>query len=158
MTCIATDGKTMAADGLECMGHVVSQTKTPKLFHAKDGSVVGCAGHSAAIALVKEWFKKGENLNKIPAMPEKNADETPFVALILRPSGQIQWMDWHFAPIDQEAPQAEGSGFDFALAALRLGKSPREAVEFAAENIISVGGEIMEMKPKRKSVARGDTR
>lgn len=37
---------------------------------------------------------------------------------------------------------AIGSGRDFALAAMRLGKSPREAVELSAEFDVYTGGEI----------------
>ncbi|MEJ7831308.1 MAG: hypothetical protein WKF79_00195 [Nocardioides sp.] len=145
MTCIATDGKTMAADGLLMRDDLIVTTARRKLFHAKDGSVVGCAGDGAAIALAREWFKSGEPKDTIPVLRGQD-----FAALILRRDGRVELLDGLFTTYDCEAPATLGSGDAFALGALHAGATPRRAVEIACLTCATVGGTVRTMKPTKR--------
>jgi hypothetical protein len=92
MTVIATDGRTMAADGRLTEKDLIVTDRAEKLFHAKDGSVVGCAGDCAAIVLGRRWFERGEQEEKLPVMRGRD-----FEALVLRPDGRFSssTRSWH---------------------------------------------------------------
>jgi hypothetical protein len=151
MTCIATDGITMAGDGLEESDGIIVGLKAVKVFHAKDGSVVGCSGNSGAIAVVRKWFEAGCPKDDIPDVREAKDDPYgPFNILILRRNRLVEYMDWNFVPAPCEVPATLGSGRDYARAAILLGHSPREAVAFAAEHCTAVGGQIVELTPRKK--------
>lgn len=147
MTCVATDGKTMAADSRSCRGDLIATDQAEKLGRGKDGSVIGCAGERGACALVREWFEKGADLGTIPKLPASPDGESPFDALILRPDGKIDALDHHFAFMPRQAPAAIGTGGEIALGALLSGKTPKEAVVLAASQVVSVGGKVIEMRP-----------
>jgi len=153
VTCIATDGKTMAADGRMCTGDLIVNDETVKIFHARDGSVVGTSGDAAMGELVREWFQKGENPNKIPSLTMPKEDDSPVSALILRPDGRVEWMNHHFACVPFARVAAIGSGSEVAIGLMMTGMSPREAVEAVARQVTSVGGRIMELKPRARRKA-----
>lgn len=147
MTCIATDGKTIAADGRSCMGDLIMTDEAEKLVRGTDGSVIGCAGDRGACALVREWFAKGADTETIPKLHPSEEDGGPFTALILRPDGKVEGLDQHFVFMPRSAPAAIGTGGEIALGALLSGKTPKEAVALAAEHVTSVGGKVHEMRP-----------
>lgn len=144
MTCIATDGKTIAADGRDCYEDLILTDEGQKLASGKDGSILATAGPAAANALVREWFENGEDYETIPKL-RLNENET-FHGLILRPSGRVEFLESNFSLVAVAVPAAIGSGGDVALGAMLAGKSPREAVEIAATRVSSVGGTIVEME------------
>jgi hypothetical protein len=146
MTCIATDGQTLSADGRQTADGLIVSDKAIKLFHAKDGSAVGIAGNCASAVLARQWFEAGEDFGTIPKLEDKD-----FAALILRTDGRVQWMGVSFAAVDYEVPAAIGSGDEVAIGAMLAGKSPAEAVRIAATRVMSVGGSIANLGPKRPS-------
>lgn len=150
MTCIATDGKTMAGDGRALIGQLITTDARVKIMHASDGSVVGVAGEASAGALVREWFAKGEDLTSIPTVKPGEDPGTPFEALILRPDGRVEFMDWNFTAVEHEVPAAIGSGREVAIGLMLAGKTPAEAVAIVARRVATVGGVITKLKPKRK--------
>lgn len=151
MTCIATDGKTIAADSRSCFGDLITTDSADKLGYGQDGSIIGCAGDRGACALVRKWFQDGADMDTIPKLPSSSAEGGPFDALILRPSGQIEALDQHFIFMARDAPAAIGTGGEIALGALLSGKSPSDAVRLASGRVSSVGGKIVELEPRRQT-------
>lgn len=142
MTCIATDGKTMAGDGRALIGQLITTDSRDKLVRAKDGSIIGLAGDTTAAQLVREWFRKGEDLSTIPAVKPSDEPGTPFEALILRPDGSVEFIDWNFTPVAHDVPAAIGSGREMAVGLMLAGKTPVEAVRLVAKRVASVGGRV----------------
>lgn len=134
MTTIATDGKTMAADGRgECYDLVVASALT-KLVRLKDGSVLGLSGRVSVRPRLAAWIEgSGE-------FPKDSGDWT---ALHLT-AGELR----HYASRSGEAfdpidvPAATGSGGELALGAMLHGASPLEAVAVAARRDPFTGGTI----------------
>lgn len=148
MTCVATNGKEMTADGRVCTGALIVSDEADKIFHAADGSVVGVAGDMSTVALIKRWFDDGEEWDCHPAVKRQDPDDTAFDALVLRPDGRVQFMSEHFTFVPYAVPAAIGSGSEIARAAMMCGKTPAEAVELAARCITTVGGKIRTLAPK----------
>lgn len=151
VTCIATDGKTMAADGRALIGQLITTDERVKLTHGADGSVVGVAGDATAGNLVREWFEKGEDRSCIPAVKPGEEPGTPFEALVLRPDGRVELFDWNFTATLMALPAAVGSGREVAIGAMLAGKTPVEAVALVCQRVASVGGQICELEPKEPS-------
>lgn len=144
MTCIATDGRTLAADSRQTAEGMIVNDAATKVFHAKDGSAVGVAGNCASAELARAWFEAGEDFGTIPKLEDKD-----FAALILRPDGAVQWMGVSFAAVPYAVPAAIGSGDELALGAMLAGKSPSEAILIAASRMTNVGGPVVELEAKR---------
>lgn len=137
----------MAADGRACVGDLITTDSREKLVRCPDGSIVGVAGDACAAALVREWFAKGASPTIIPALKAGDEPGTTVQALILRPDGRIEFMDWNFTAVDQTAPAAIGSGREVAIGAMLAGLKPAEAVAQVALRVTTVGGRIVELKP-----------
>lgn len=148
MTCIATDGKTMAGDGLITGGALIIGTKGIKVRRLPDGTLVGLAGQWAGCELTFKWFEDGEKPDHIPDLPRGKDDDTALEALILRPDGRVQLMDDLFAPYQIDAPAAIGAGSEVALGLMLAGKTPVEAVSEVSARITTVGGKITEEERK----------
>lgn len=136
MTTIATDGRSMAADGQVTRGdHIVSRNNR-KIVRTPSGKIVGCCGPSGDDEPFIEWIENGGKKPRLGAT---------FAALVIAQgiAPRIYFNDCTSEPID--GPHAIGSGCQWALAAMDLGKSPLEAVEYAATRDIYTGGEIIVM-------------
>lgn len=144
MTCIATDGRSIAGDGRMVAGDMIVDEATKKLWRAADGSAVGGSGEVTELALLREWFRAGEPKDTLPKISDK------VCVLILRRDGRVEWMDHHFTPVPWAAPTAIGVGDEMAIGAMLAGKSPRRAVELVASRMMGVGGRIREMRPRRR--------
>lgn len=149
MTCIATDGKRMAADSRMCTGQMIVSDEMEKMFHAPDGSVVGISGDMGALPLLKKWFEEGCDLDSYPSVKRQDPDEPAFDALVLRPDGTVEFLGETFTFTRYAVPAAIGSGSELAIAAMMCGRSPKEAVELAAVKVTTVGGRIHDLLPKR---------
>lgn len=137
MTTVVTDGKVIAVDS-QVKGQFVMQGPYQKLWRLDDGSVIGFCGHCTAWRPVVEWLNGGEK-------PQfKKAD---FSAIILKPNGDLVYLDeeMHKEPIF--APYAVGTGSQFALGALLHGATPEEAVEIACKLDSDSGGKVISMAP-----------
>lgn len=139
MTVIATDGRTMAGDGQTVCGWTISDTDAVKV-HRIAGCLVGTTGNSSSGALFRAWFGKTHGIDHTNVDVPKIEDT--FSALVLRPTGELDWYDGSCLRCPCSAPQAIGSGQDFALAAMDLGRSPLEAVEVACKRSMGCGGTI----------------
>jgi hypothetical protein len=138
MTTIATDGKSMAGDGLrECESLVVA-TDTIKVLRLPDGRLFGAAGERGKIMQVRRWFIDGGD------QPELKEGE--FLGLVVELDGTVNSYDSHLEPMRRMLPTAVGTGEALALGAMLAGAEPQRAVEIACERDIYSGGTITVLK------------
>jgi ATP-dependent protease HslVU (ClpYQ) peptidase subunit len=131
MTVVATDGHTMAADGLTANGWTIVSTTSEKVHVLPDGSLFGASGDVDAIKVALAWFRDGGEKPKI---------EGDMSILVVSPDGTIKGYEKSLAAYDLPAPQALGCGKEFAFAAMDLGASPERAVEAACARSMGCGG------------------
>lgn len=127
MTTIAWDGETFAADKRTSFG---SRIATTIKIHRVGAMLVGGSGGTAEIQEMVQWIKDGRNPDKFPAAQRDGATCTSM--LVIQPDEPI----WHYEnspyPLHIYNKQwAIGSGCNYAIAAMHLGKTAREAVEIA---------------------------
>lgn len=136
MTTIATNGISMACDGMRCRNDTIVEMDAVKIKCIGDGSIVGCSGASADIVRFIEWL----NSNKASDRPKI---EEHFAALVLKSDGSCSYYhEPHLEELPAQLPTAIGSGMDFAIAAMDAGKTPFEAVEIACGRDPWSGGTI----------------
>ena len=133
MTTIATDGKTMAGDGLVTSGSTIFGHDLQKVKRLPDGRIVGCAGSGYNGVAFMDWLESGGD------KPKLGED---FEAIVLHPDGSCFTYDESCVAMSESLPTATGSGRQLALAAMDLGKTPAEAVEYAATRDMATGGVI----------------
>lgn len=141
MTTIATDGQTMAGDGLVTSGNVIFGSNIVKVFQLKDGRLAGICGSAYHAGPFCEWLNQG---GEPPELDDN------FEALVLMADGSCRSYDHKGRWIAEELPTACGTGREFALAAMDLGASPEEAVEAAAKRDTCTGGKITVLSRPRK--------
>jgi ATP-dependent protease HslVU (ClpYQ) peptidase subunit len=149
MTCIATDGKTMAGDGLSCSGDIIVARDVRKIRRLANGTLVGVAGERISCQMMLDWFEAGEDLDKLPKLlaTEGSGEGKSVVdVLIVRPNGKCEFMDERGVAVSRPLPMAIGSGMEIALGLMLAGKSPRQAVREVARHVASVGGKIVSLK------------
>lgn len=143
MTTIATDGKSMAGDGLVTSGTAVFGRAMCKVRRLPDGRIVGTAGRCGDGHAFIEWLEKGGDKPKL-------GDE--FEALVLLTDGSCLSYDENCYPTEEELPTASGSGRQWAMAMMDIGKTPGEAIAYAETRDTCTGGVITELelhvKPK----------
>lgn len=138
MTVIAWDGSTLAADKQSTFAGL--PRTTTKIHRAKDGSLMGATGTTAVCAALRNWYDAGAVSADFPD-PKGDAG-----LLVVRPNGELLLWDGNATPIRIEDKfHAMGSGRDFAIAALHLGHTAREAVEVACKYDVYCGRGIDEM-------------
>lgn len=135
MSTIATDGNMMACDGRVTEGDFVTQNDYRKIRRLTDGRIVGFAGNAFNDDAFCQWLEKGGE------MPAGINDD--FSCLVLLPGGDVVTYDEHGRMFVEKPPYAIGSGRKWAIAAMELGKTPKEAVAFACRFDIYSGGEII---------------
>lgn len=128
MSVIAWDGTTLAADKRSCFGTLC--TTVTKIFRINGKTLAGYTGDAAFGEQILAWYRAGAEPGDFPA---SQRDKDDWARLIVIKSGEgIFEYERTPCPLRNEAVRwAWGSGRDFALAAMHLGKSAREAVEVA---------------------------
>lgn len=133
MTTIATDGLTMAGDGL-CTGNgIIHGLAVRKVFKLSDGRIVGMCGTPYAMPPFVKWLRNGGEMPKLPDC---------FEALVLNNQGQCITYDSTCVGVEQELPAVSGSGGPIALGAMLAGATPEEAVAIAVSRDTTSGGTI----------------
>lgn len=128
MTCIAWDGKTLAADK-RCLNGSLIGTVT-KIYRGRGGCLLGFSGDYDMCAQMLDWFNDGADPEKYPAQQRDKDLWSGF--LVIRPDGGIQRFERTPNPLRYEDKIfAAGSGREFALAAMYCGKTAVEAVRIA---------------------------
>lgn len=148
MTTIATDGVSMAGDGLITDNGIITMTDCRKVRRLKDGRIVGFSGNAYGYDVFAEWLENGAE-GEPPKFHDGNNGIT---CLALCPDGSVLTYDEHGRPFREKAPFAIGSGQRFAIAAMDLGKSPEEAVRYAATRDPFTDGEVTVLSSTIRSV------
>lgn len=135
MTTIAFDGKTLAADR-QSNYH---RSDVIKIFRVISGKVYGAAGRAEDALAVLEW------LNNSCSQANPKVHEN-FRAIVADASGFVVYEE-KLIRLTYEGRQfmAIGSGCDYAMAAMHLGKTAREAVEIAHLFDVDTGAEVDEL-------------
>lgn len=161
MTTIATDGRSMAADGRMTLGDMIIKEdvdKICKVEHEESGEMllVGIAG---CVAWKDEFieFARSSYLGdgsflgtRLVLTPESDEvaelrDPATTRALILTQQGRV-FMVLHGEPILEVSKcQAIGSGSEFAIGALLAGKTPGESVIIASKVDVNTNSVVQEI-------------
>jgi hypothetical protein len=140
MTTIATDGRTIAADGLRCIGNERISLSTKKI-RVVEGRIFAISGDFAVFGPAIEWYLAGADPKRVPS-GEAGHDGGYGLYVIERDGRFYRYSDKFPYPDDIPYPATFGSGANYAMAALKCGKAPQEAVALAAELDVYTGGEI----------------
>ena len=109
-----------------------------KIFKLKDGRILVGAGVFDIGPAIAIWLEGGEK----PVLK----GESEWYGLILERGKQALTIDDDLRIAPACIPWAGGSGEQIALAAMTLGKSPKEAVELACKLDIYTGGKVRTYK------------
>ena len=141
MTVVAWDGTTLAADKMTSFGGL--HGTTIKVHKFRDVLIGGC-GLASLIEEMVQWVKDGCDPLKFPA---QQRDPKECVSLlVIRKGGWIHQYESTPYPLKlSNANWAIGSGRDFAMAAMFLGKTAREAVAVASALCNDCGNGIDEL-------------
>ena len=140
MTTIANDGTTISADGRITSGDQIRTDKNEKIF--KIGKVVvACAGTIIdSDALIDIAFNGAD-------IPERSLEANIMTiedgVTFIHSCVNGQYTCW-----ETETPVSMGSGEMYALSAMDLGKTSKEAVKYAMTRDIYSGGKIKTIKYK----------
>lgn len=152
MTIIAWDGRSVAADTLATAGGYRDPMPAKKL--ARRGECVyAIAGWSAWFEAWIKWHEDGANPHCVPPSGVAADDSGNFLIFAegraFSCSAKMPYLR------ESGAPDAWGSGCDFAIGAMRNGADARRAVEIAIECTPSCGGsvDVIEMATFRKERA-----
>lgn len=127
MTVIAWDGKTLAADKRATSGGLA--LTVTKIERSGPSTLLGHTGDCATGRELKAWWLAGAKPADFPASARK---DDSYATLIVITPGKITYYNTGPYPLVLEQTFAAwGSGRDFALAAMHLGKDAREAVAVA---------------------------
>lgn len=158
MTTISWKQGYMAADTQMTIGNCSMQTE--KIYGIPGLGVIGIAGAGSIMSRVLEWWANGcEGDPPTLTEEERNRDLT-CGALLATSEGVFILEDGIYPSVVKQDYVAIGSGSDFAMAAMAMGKSAEEAIREAMRHDIYTGGSVdviecaqffeAEKKPKYK--------
>jgi hypothetical protein len=130
LSTIAYDGKTLAADRL-CVASY--KTKARKLWKLSKGRLFGGAGITEQVLAVRAWLEDGG---------DKPDGLTDFNGILIESGVAYRLEEKLIRDRILERCHAVGSGSPFAITAMHLGKSAREAVLIAARFDPRTGGGV----------------
>jgi ATP-dependent protease HslVU (ClpYQ) peptidase subunit len=126
MTTIAWDGKTVAADGLGTCGQYALPGNFKKIIQ-KNGIVFAGTGTLVLLKPMIKWYFEGADPKECPC---SGKDE--FTLLVFRNGKVLYYRTETPYAAEFAAPDAWGSGAEFAIGAMHAGADARRAVEIAA--------------------------
>jgi hypothetical protein len=140
MTTIAWRGRTLAADTELTLGDD-TRTFCRKLTPIKGGGCLAMSGNIEAEAPFKEWLSKGGDIAKFAEIDKKLMKK--FDAIVIDGKKNVWWYDDGPTRFHIDHPfHAIGTGAQYAMAAMQLGASAKEAVLFAAESKTSTNAYV----------------
>ena len=123
MSVIAWDGRTVAADKRSVHEGLIRETV--KLFMIDEETVVGFVGTECQGLALVEWYKSGAVKSDYPKF--QTVDD--WTRLLVFKTGSVYFYESEPYPIKvYDHYMAWGSGRDYALAAMYLGKDARGAI------------------------------
>lgn len=147
MTTIAYDGRYVVADGRSTVGNLVTGKKARKIWIVDltingltEKAVFAGAGSYQSINMVRSHLER-EDFLEAEAVPE--LEPGSFSGIVVLQDGRCFVLEDRLVPMEQEWPVAIGSGTDYAMAAMTMGKTAIEAVDLACELDVYSGGELM---------------
>ena len=148
MSIIAWDGYTIAADkaitNCDCM---FTGTKINRL---SDGRVLAWTGIEDTAKAMMKWYETGAQPEHFP---QSQKDPNKFTRLIVATASGVWSYETEPFPLHvEDSVYAWGSGRDFALGAMAMGATARQAVEIASRYNIHCGMGIDEFVIKEKPV------
>lgn len=141
MTCIAWDGKTLAAD--KASTNAGFRSTVTKIYRVGD-SIVALVGTESALMAGLAWLRGARNPHEYPECM-KTTDSAMWE---IRRGDFLRYEGGPY-PARVESPYlATGSGRDYALAAMYLGHDARRAVEVACalDNACGNGIDTLELR------------
>lgn len=146
MTVIAWDGKTLAADKRATNGTSISSITK---IYCVDDFLVGISGGMSLGAHFLAWVKEGRKPDKFPGELKDKDDWVP--ALVIEPDGKIlKYERTAYPMVIEDKFHAIGCGRDYAMAAMLLGKSAKEAVKVASQLDSSCGNGVDTLTFRKK--------
>lgn len=140
MSVVVWDGKTMAADKRACVGELAVQVA--KAWRVRDGVVLAVTGDAGPGQMLVDWWVSGADPAKWPAV---QATDNWTRLIVWEPGQRPYSYEQHPAKLHFEHPfMAWGSGRDYALGALAMGATARQAVEIASRFNIYCGNGVDE--------------
>lgn len=128
MTVIAWDGKTLAADRrMTNNGLIRTTTKVRRIGTLR----AACAGNMDAAEEMFAWINRGRSPSDFPAM-QSSKDDWCSCVVIEADDSVVTYERSPYPTKIADSVYASGSGRDFALAAMHLGKTAAEAVLVAS--------------------------
>lgn len=143
MTIIAWDGNVLAADK-KATNHGFGSTVT-KLFRLEHGGMAALCGDSPVALELLQWYRGNADAKYFPA---KARDDVSSLIVV---GSDRKLRVYSAGPIPEYKEDkfiAFGSGRDYALAAMYLGRTAREAVDVACyfDNCCGNGVDAMEVR------------
>lgn len=137
MSIVAWDGRSMAADKL-CVSADMRTTST-KLVRLQSGVLLAWVGESGGGKALLDWYLGGGMRDKWP-----DAQKTEnWTRLIVAENGYVSFYEREpFSQRVEESFMAWGSGRDFAMGAMAMGASAKEAVEVASRFSTTCGNGV----------------
>jgi hypothetical protein len=130
LSTVAWDGRSLAADR-QCCAHF--KTRARKIFRLSDGRIFGGAGVFEQVLAVRDWLQDGG------AKPEGLNE---FSGILIESGTAYRLEEKLIRDRILERCHAVGSGAPFAITAMALGKTAREAVLIAARFDPRTGGGV----------------
>lgn len=146
MTTIAFDGQTIAADTMNQDGHGLKDYASKLMIGTN--LIVGGAGQSHQI---RNWWRKVKTMTVGELLeygyPDfHHEDDNPAILLVDAATLKCYKLGGSMFELCSRGFHAVGSGRDYALAALHMGRSARQAVQVAMEFDTGTGGKIEVVK------------
>lgn len=144
MTVIAWDGKTIAADKQSTNGGM--KILTNKLVRLDNGTVLASTGSTDSGRALIDWYIRSDG--KKDEWPKCQQDKDRWAYLVVATPKGVHWYEQECVLIPVVGPfQAWGSGQDFAMAAMAMGATAKEAVELAnsLSSTCGMGVDVVEL-------------
>jgi 20S proteasome alpha/beta subunit len=148
MTVIAWDGKSLAADRQADDGGI--KANVTKIVRLPSGIILATSGTYWHMQYFIQWVSSGCIEEK---WPDFQKDEKGFSELIVAEKGRVKLFDQGALPYFLEDPFfAWGSGAKFAMGAMAMGATAKEAVEITNRFSTScgIGVDVFDIEPLAK--------
>lgn len=146
MTIIAVKGRTMAADSMAVKGDVRTHLAPgdTKIIRAPDGSLVGSCGNSSDCWTLRQWVLDGMSFAQPPSFAHAASSDVSVDWLWLKTDGTAWRGDARMTVHPLLAPTTIGCSpaWQFTEAAMFLGLSAYDAVQFAITHCQNIGGAV----------------